>query len=442
MTRFLPLSALLLLGACASVHAAPTLDVAERLNWDAPPVIRASGLAPGTAHTLVLERASTWSADTLMRSETAYTATARGRIDTSEQVADGDDELSPYVPIRTMDYLQDTKPDGLIPGYLRITLRDEAGETLDTRTVGIGPDMDALDETPLGEAFPGAFVLVQADRDGPRPAVVYIGGSEGGDGSARATGPLLAAQGFTVLGLPYHAPSWRVEPGRFGDLPTDFAELPIDYLEKAVAALRERPDVDPDRVMLFGVSKGGEYALLAGSLIPDASPGGGFCGIVANVPSDVVWEGWGRRGDTRYASFSWRGEGLPFVPYANIARGIDPNDPYTLGQSHADGRAANPDSVAPARIAVERIDEPVLVTGGDKDTVWPSGAMARNVKAARDAAGLETLAFVYPEGGHAVSGTPLRRGTEADTQARLESFPATMAFLERAATRPDCRDAR
>ena len=420
----------------------PSLDVAERLNWDAPPVIRAGGLEPGAAHTLVVERSSTWSPGTLMRSETPYTASARGRIDTAEQTADGDDELSPWVPIRTMDYLQDPVPQGLVPGHLRITLRDTEGGTLDTRTVVISPTADTLRESPLGEAFPGAFVLGPDDAKGPRPAIVYLGGSEGGDGSARTTGPLLAAQGFTVLGLPYHAPSWRVEPGTFGDLPTDFAELPIDYLESAVAALRERPDVDPDRILLFGVSKGAEYALLAGSLIPDDSPGGGFCGIVANVPSDVVWEGWGRRADTRYASFSWRGEGLPFVPYANIARGIDPNDPYTLGQSHADGRAANPDSVAPARMAVERIDEPVLVTGGDRDTVWPSGVMARNVKAARDAAGLETLAFVYPEGGHAVSGTPLRRGTEADTQARLQSFPATMAFLERAATRPDCRDAR
>ena len=430
---------MLLLGVCASVPDGPALDVAERLSWDAPPVIRASGLAPGTAHTLVLERASTWSPDRLMRSETAYTANARGRIDTSKQVADGDDELSPYVPIRTMNYLQDTKPDGLVPGSLRITLLDAAGEVLDRRTVGIGPDRDALLETPFDEAFPGAFVLTQAELDGPRPAVVYLGGSEGGDGSARASGPLLAAQGFTVLGLPYHAPSWRVEPGRFGDLPTDFAELPIDYLESAVAALRERPDVDPDHIMLVGVSKGALYALLAGSLIPDTSPGGGFCGIVANVPSDVVWEGWGRRSDTRYASFSWRGEGLPFVPYANIARGINPNDPYTLAQSHADGRAANPDSVAPARIAVERIDEPVLVTGGDKDTVWPSGTMVRNIKAARDAAGLDTLAFVYPEGGHAVSGTPLRRGTQADTRARQETFPATMDFLDAHAQRTDCR---
>ncbi|MGB3457477.1 MAG: acyl-CoA thioester hydrolase/BAAT C-terminal domain-containing protein, partial [Litorimonas sp.] len=190
-----------------------------------------------------------------------------------------------------------------------------------------------------------------------------------------------------------------------------------------------------------GGSKGAEFVLLAGSLIPDSSPGGGFCAIVADVPSDVVWEGWGP-GTTGGAvsSFSWQGEALPFVPYKEMGRALNPNDDYTMTQAHSEGRKAHPELVEPARIRVERIDEPVLLIGGDKDTTWASGAMARNIAATRDAAGLDTEAYIYPEATHGVGGTPLVRTSSANLDARLKNFPATIAFLKRHAARKDCRN--
>ena len=435
MLRYLLLPPVLL-AACQSLPDTPTLDVEDRFRWADRPVIRAAGLEPGRPYTLELARVSAWSDSASERSSLTYTSDAKGRLDTSAQAADGDFEASPYVPIRTLSYKDEPLTD-LAPGRLRIRLRADDDTLVAERVVGIGSDMSALVEDPLGDNFPGAFVLRRADSRDPSPAVVVLGGSEGGDGSARSAAPRFAEAGYTVLGLPYYSPAWSGE-AEFPDLPQAFSELPIDYLESAVAALRSRPDVDADHVMLVGASKGAEYVLLAGSLIPDTSPGGGFCGIVANVPTDVVWEGWGD--GPRKSSFSWQGEALPFVPYANIGAGIDPNNDYTLAQSHADGRDANPDAVAPARIRVESIDEPVLVTGGDKDTVWPSGPMARNIKTTRDAAGLETEAYVYTDGSHGVSGTPLRRGSRADTEARLENYPATMAFLARNAKRDGCRD--
>ena len=443
----------MLLMGCRTGPDLPRLDIAERATWEAEPRIRATGLTPGATYTLELARVSPWNPDASELASLDYLADGRGRIDTRAQgpvELDGeafdalsvDDALLPYLPFQEMDYNRDPL-EGVPSGRLVVTLRDGDGTEVLGRTVAMGPDRSALVEEPFGEDFPGAFLLRPASAAGPLPVVVALGGSEGDDGSARNHAPHVAERGFAVLGLPYHSPGWRGEP-KFPDLPADFAHLPIDYLEAAVAELRTRDGIDPDRVSITGVSKGGEYVLLAASLIPDTSPGGGFCAVVADVPSDVVWEGWGEAPEgveegERFAGFSWRGEGLPFVPYANIGRGIDPNDPYTLAQSHAEGRAANPDRVAPARIRVEAIDEPVFAVGGDADTVWPSGEMVRNVARTREAAGLPTQSYTYADATHGALGDPLEAGRTADLAARLESWPAMMAFLDRHARRRGCR---
>ncbi|WP_298916171.1 acyl-CoA thioester hydrolase/BAAT C-terminal domain-containing protein [uncultured Algimonas sp.] len=430
----------LVLTACATGPVGPQLHVADRLVWSEPPSLVATGLSPGASYGLVTERRSFWDADATERSRLSYRADASGRLDTSRAVPDGETSASVYEPIRAMAYFNDEVLDDLGMGEMRFRLLDAAGNPVLERTVGLGPDPDGLVETTLGPDFPGAYLLRRRDAGGAQPAIVVLGGSEGGDRGSRATAPALAAEGYAALGLPYYSPAWFGATPQFPELRRAFAELPVDYLERAVAMLRQQPGVDPDRILLWGGSKGAEYALLAGSLIPDDSAGGGFCAIVADVPTDVVWEGWGpgtTPGET--SGFSWRGEALPFVPYEEMGRALDRSDPYTMTQAHEEGRAANPDRVAAARIRVEAIDEPVLVIGGGQDTTWASGRMARAIERQRDSAGLETESYLYPEGGHGVGGTPLVRTSPANLAARLESFPASLDFVRRHARRDDCR---
>ncbi|MEO0784994.1 MAG: acyl-CoA thioester hydrolase/BAAT C-terminal domain-containing protein [Pseudomonadota bacterium] len=109
-----------------------------------------------------------------------------------------------------------------------------------------------------------------------------------------------------------------------------------------------------------------------------------------------------------------------------------------MTEAHENGRAAFLDRSARARIAVEKIDEPVLLIGGDQDTTWASGNMARTIAAQREAAGLPTELYVYENASHAVGGTPIARVRAADLEARLENFPATIEFLKRNAERKSC----
>jgi hypothetical protein len=97
-----------------------------------------------------------------------------------------------------------------------------------------------------------------------------------------------------------------------------------------------------------------------------------------------------------------------------------------------------------ARIEVERFRGPLLIIGGHDDQVWASGMMAQNIAERRAAAGLETVALIFPEAGHAlgnngwvpttqynaglskVGGTP-----QANAAAQARAFPETVAFLKR-----------
>lgn len=289
----------------------------------------------------------------------------------------------------------------------------------------------SMPETKVGPSLPGAFFLAPKDH-GPHPTIIILGGSEGGDIGARAKAPLFLAEGYAVLGLPYYSPAWRGQAPQFSKLPRAFASIPLENLEIALAWLSAREDVRSDAIGIYGVSKGAEYALLAGSLID------GFAAIAAIVPSDVVWEGWGPGTQSgQKSSFSWRGKDLPFVPYVGMqeafAKLAGGDRSVRLRVPHDRGRNANPDRAVAARIAVQDIDEPVLVAGGDADRIWNSGKMAQSIAEQRAEVGLQTVSLVYTDAGHALSGTgkSTENRTQAEIEAELEIWPATISFFER-----------
>ncbi|MEO0834333.1 MAG: acyl-CoA thioester hydrolase/BAAT C-terminal domain-containing protein [Pseudomonadota bacterium] len=409
--------------------------------WSEPPIIQAKNLQPLATYRLEVERALFSSDTTHQNSSLTYVADENGAINTALYPDETDESLSPYLPFQTMASVKG--PTSVPKGVVQLRLLSADGVVIDERQVRTSPPQDRFYEEALGADFPGAFVLKRRDLTTALPALVILGGSEGGVTSARAQAPTFAAEGYIVLGFPYYSPAWFGDKPAIPELPRAFAELPVDYLESAVEKLRDRPDVDASSVSLLGGSKGAEYVLLAASLIPDDSAGGGFCAIVADVPTDVVWEGWGKyEAAERYSGFLWRGDALPFVPYVDIERvwnARSTGDNYTMTQAHENGRAAFPGAVESARIRVEAIDEPVMVIGGDKDTTWASGKLSRIIAARRTKAGLETETYVYPEGTHRVGGPPLARLSEANLRARLENFPAMMSFLRRHSTRPNCR---
>ena len=286
-------------------------------------------------------------------------------------------------------------------------------------------------EVSVGDALPGAF-FITPEGDGPFPTLILLGGSEGNDRGARGKAPKFLAEGYAVFGLPYYSPAWGPQKQQFPALPRAFDAIPVDKLETARDWLQQRSDVRADAIAIYGVSKGAEFALIAGSKID------GFAAIAAIVPTDVVWEGWGPGTQPgKNSSFSWRGKPLPFVPYDGMNEefatpsGADGRPRLRL--PHDKGRHANPALAIAARIPVEAIDEPVLVAGGDADNVWNSGEMTQIIAERRAEAGLETVSLIFTDAGHSLSGdgAPSKWSSDAEIEAQKIIWPATLAFFRK-----------
>ena len=392
--------------------------------------IRIEALPAGKEVIVEASRAGVWAPEQLYRSQVRFVADDQGVVDLSTDTPSDRLWRTPDANglFRTMSNAGEPTPDGLGPDEIDLRVMDVAQKDLAKARLSLRVSDQALDETTLGERFPGAFV-VRPRGDEPLPAIIVLGGSEGGDSGARAMAPLFAARGYLAVGYPYYSPAYGDQPQAVPGLPRAFANIPVDRLADVRDALRARGDVQMDRIGLYGVSKGAEYALAAASRID------GFAAVAAIVPSDVIWEGWGLGTQPgQSSSFSWRGEPIAFVPYLDMGRVFRPptdGKRVAMREPHAEGRLANPEAVAPARIHVEDIAAPVFLLGGGKDQIWDSGVMAANIAKTRADAGRVTETLVFAEAGHAISGPPQNPTRHENARAKAAGWPALNEFFTR-----------
>lgn len=328
-------------------------------------------------------------------------------------------------------------PETLISGEVRLTARIGGDVVAEGATRLIGARADVVTEDIPG--FPSAK-LYHLPGHAPRPIVVVLHGADGGTGASERFGPKLASLGYAVVGLPYYSPDWGeyAPPKAIAELPGSFIDIRIDQIAELRAWLQTQPEVDADRIALFGGSKGAEFALIAASKYP------WLTSIVALAPSDLVWEGWGLEmveAEGTRSSFSFEGRPLPFMPYVGFVEGLMAGPNADLLKIHEDGRAAHPEREADARIRVEHFPGPIMLVAGDADREWRSGHMARNLAAVRERAGLDTTLLIFPAAGHDISGdgwAPTIGGTErgggsaeANARAQADAWPQIVDFLER-----------
>lgn len=275
-------------------------------------------------------------------------------------------------------------------------------------------------------------VLALPPSTGRRPAIIQLHGSEGGSmAGARTRAGVLASRGYPVLALNYVAYRYGAAiPG----VPDTFVNLPVELLQKARDALASRPEVDPNRIALVGGSKGAELALVSATRLPWVKA------VVACVPSDVVWAGFGRAAapGEELSSWSWQGRPLPSIAYDRYEDVF--SGKATAAEVHRRSRAQAPAALlAASRIPAERIRAPVLLLGSGKDEVWQSAAMSSTVAATlRRARGSRSVDLaLFPEAGHGIcgTGTGLARALGDDQAATVSAagtaFRRTLAFLQR-----------
>ena len=403
-----------------------------------PVNVRLEGLEPNAAVTITAERRFGRPAQ-VYASSADYVADGEGVVDLQRSAPVSGDYAGADAAglFWSMTPTERPLPEDWRTGEVRLSARvaDQEVATGMTRLIGALATVEAEDIP----GFPSA-TLYRLPGGEPRPVIVVLHGADGGIEASRRYGPKLASMGYAVVGLPYYSPDWGEygPPKAIPELPGSFIDIRIDQIAELRDWLRARPDVDTDRIALFGGSKGAEFALIAASRYP------WITSVVALAPSDLVWEGWGLEmveAEGTRSSFSFEGQPLPFMPYVGFVEGLLAGPNADLLKIHEDGRAAHPEREAAARIPVEAFPGPIMLVAGDSDREWRSGQMARNIAATREAADLETTLMVYPDAGHDVGGdgwTPAVVGVgrgggsaQANARAQAEAWPRIVAFLQR-----------
>lgn len=381
--------------AVAPGHAAVVLDVQPRQVMEGEAVqVSIRGLAPGQAVTLHASRLF----ERYPAGEEPYLGHTRWIAE-----ADGSVHLATAVPQPGSGYMQ---VDSSGPFWSMLPLRRNPGAAERAHALGIvfpaGPDAGdvslavevdgrivARDVVRLAIAAPGVVVRelrapglvgVFAHRPGAtrQPAVLVLGGSEGGLFTARAMAPRLASQGFAVLGL---ASFQGREPEPL-PLPQNLEHLPLEALEAARRWLAEQPGVAADRLAVVGVSKGAEMALVAAAHFP------WIRAVAAFAPSHVVWEGVPRRnapaGTPAGSSWTIGGRPLPYVrwlPDAEQRHGEvrRATGGARLTEVHLEALAEHATDVSAASIAVERARAAYFLAAGIDDGLWPAAYAAQRL---------------------------------------------------------------
>jgi dienelactone hydrolase len=362
-------------GSSAAAHPVIAVSPATAV-LDVPVSVRLTGLRADAAVTIAAtssdDRGVQWTSSAVFRSDGA------GQLSLDQAPLSGS-----YTGRNPMGLFQFMLPPASAPLDDTTLLLPKSGDLVVRLTASIAgkqvasatvhrqsPRAAGVTERSYRPAGTGIYATLYepARLAGRHPAVLAFGGSEGGESQDLAA-ELLASHGYPTMSLAYFA-----EPG----LPATLTDVPLEYFTKALAALRAAPGVDPAQVLVSGISRGSEAALLLGAHFPNL-----VNGVLAGVPSSVVNPG---LPDTSKPAWLLGGRPLPFVPRADF------DDPV-------------PATAAPAIIPVERIRGPILLDCGTSDTEWNSCGYLAAITSR-----LQAQHFGYPvstlklDGGHLVAG--------------------------------------
>lgn len=228
-----------------------------------------------------------------------------------------------------------------------------------------GAGVRQVDERPTEVGFYGEYYV--PDGATARPAIVVVGGSEGGL-AVTGVAKLLASHGYPCLALAYFD-----EQG----LPSGVTAIPLEYFAHAIEWVSQQPGVDPDRIYLAGISRGAEAALLVASHYPKL-----VNGVIAAAPTSVVNPA---EPVSNSPAWTFGGAGLPGIP------------PKDFGEP-------NPADAHAAVIAVQNIAAPLLLICGTADNAWPSCPYTDAIEQRRplSSAGKDVVVRV-PGAGHGVA---------------------------------------
>ncbi len=396
--------------------AAQTIDITpSKALVDETVTIRVSGCQPGEHLTLQAEL--TDGAGRRWVSQSEFAADAQGGVDVSKQAPIG----GSYKDVSAMGPVWSMKPVGSKEGRYQPPSNFGA-QSIEFHLMRGGAIVSTahLEQTAISDGISRLTVhegrlrgILFSPSDGAaRPAILVVGGSEGGLPTRRAA--WFASHGYAALALAYF---------RFDDLPRELLGIPLEYFGEALAWMSHRPEIMADRIAVSGTSRGGELALQLGSMYA------AIRAVVAYVPANARYPACC---DIRpqQPAWTWKGYGLAFDRVSN----------------------QGPISEAGAEIAVEQTHAPILLISGGEDHVWSSSSMTDSLvsRLRRAHFGYEVVRLNYPHAGHSAgrpeivpeeqgsvrnptSGREMEMGgtPKGNAESSLDAPAKVLAFLKR-----------
>lgn len=280
------------------------------------------------------------------------------------------------------------------------------------------------------DGFHGELFLPYEDQY-PGKVLICFSGSDGKFELARMLAQVFQTHGLTALAFAY-----VMENG----LPRQFYRVPIDPLETAARWLH---NMGYEKVGLWGISKGAELALTAGSLLPEV-----INAVVAVAPMNTVCQGFIIKQGISIApgsTWSFHGEEVPYTAFrlekfplsqmlrkSIAAREVTMHDFYLPLVLHP-----NPAAI----IQAEKITGPILLISSKMDVMWPSEAAAEQIMKRLQQRNFSYFYqhLNYDHGGHLFVPMELRlsrffkgdrgKNKELGRKARMDSLFKTLEFV-------------
>lgn len=281
--------------------------------------------------------------------------------------------------------------------------------------------------------------------------IILLSGSDGGIPGANAIPKNfikeLVSNGFIVLALAY-----------FGvdDLPSHLENIDLKYFESAIQWLQLHPDVKKVGIVIMGQSRGGELALILGTVLKQLKA------IVAYAPSSMMTGGFPYPNQP-----AWKYKDHALKPYLGALSGNDSKltelddlnkstheklipihanteqDPFIIADLFSARNLM--ENAKLAEIPVEKINCPILLFSGSKDAIWTSTYYCKSIIERLNAynSPIKCKHVNYEDAGHGLiasydgpiyhpvgkfwcklGGTP-----EGNKIANQESFKETIKFL-------------
>jgi pimeloyl-ACP methyl ester carboxylesterase len=384
-------------------HSSPRLTVRPPLSLvDQPLSIEVSGVRPGTL-VRVSANENGWVGSGMFRAD------RHGTVSPARQPS----LRGTYTGLAPMGLFWSMKsgpgPGPYYGGTVDVTATAEGAVIARTTVTRVGM---ARGVTAMALSVPGAGFLGRYYRPAhganKHVPVLLIGGSEGGLSMTREAA-LLAAHGYPALDVAYF--------GAYG-LPRNLQRIPLEYFVKAARWLDRRAGVDASRLVVYGVSRGTEAALLLAAHFPKL-----FAGVIVLSPASHV--------NPAFVSGSLGPHGAA----------------WTVG-----GRPLVPGSAIPFR----SIRADVFVTAGLEDNLFLSYTALLNIESKlRRLPSRRVVATIYQHAGHfvdtaipylplddssyneALGVTETFGGTSAgDSAARADEWPHILRFVGSTRPRP------